>query len=130
MSPDSGPPAHWSDAANLEFLEMLVVFSTHNGGMIPPTDTYRQWAATLSSHHAFQFRVKQLRSRYQRFRKVYHLFMGMKTASGLGWDEALQKVTCPDWKWEDYCKVRICFTKCISLVQLVNCIVYHLFVQK
>ena len=127
MPRDSGPAAHWSDAANLEFLEMLAAFFTHNGGMIPPMDTYRQWAATLSSHHAFQFRVKQLRSRNQCFRKVYHLFMGMKTASGLGWDEALQKVTCPEWRWQDYCKVCICFKNCISFLQLVNCVVYYLF---
>ena len=98
MARDFGPTAHWSDAANLEFLELLAAYSSHNAGLKPPTDTYMQWAVTLSSHHAFQYRVKQLRTRYQRFRKVYHLFMGMKNDSGLGWDEALQMVQCPEWK--------------------------------
>ena len=101
MPRNSGPAAHWSDAANLEFLELLDAFSSHNAGMKPPTDTYTQWAATLSSHHAFQFRVKQLRTRYERFRKVYHLFTVMKNHSGIGWAEALQKVTCPEWQWKD-----------------------------
>ena len=130
MAPDSGPPAHWSDAATLEYLELLAAYSTHSAGIKIPTPTVTQWAHTLYSHHGYQFRVKQLRTRYQRFRKVYHLFMGMKNDTGLGWDETLQTVTCPPWKWADYCNVRISFTKCISLVLLVNCVVYHMFVQK
>ena len=92
MPRTSGPAAHWFDAANLEFLELLAAYFSHKAGLKPPTSTYMQWAVTLSSHHAFQYTVKQLQTRYQRFRKVYHLFMGVKNDLGLGWDEELQMV--------------------------------------
>ncbi len=98
-------PAHWSDAANVEFLELLVAFCGQQAGLKPPSSTYAHWAAILYAHHGFPYTVKQLRTRYQRFRKVYRLFLGIKSDSGLGWDEEQQKVTCADWKWKDYCKV-------------------------
>ena len=85
-------PAHWSNAANLEFLELLAAFCSQQAGLKPPTSTYIQWIAIFSAHHAFQYTVKQLQTRYQRFRKVYNLFMGMKNDLGLGWDEELQTV--------------------------------------
>ena len=100
--PRTSTPAHWSDAANLEFLD---AFCSHKAGLKPPTPTYIQWTATLSAHHAFQYTVKQLRTRYQHFRKVYNLFMGMKNDLGLSWDEELQTVRCAEWQWQDYCKV-------------------------
>ena len=91
--PCTSTPTHWTPEATLEFLELLAAFASQNGGIIPPTSTYVQWTAILSPKHTHDFTVKPLRSRYQCFRKVYHLFMGMKNDSGFGWDDALQMVS-------------------------------------
>ena len=79
-------PTHWTDATNLEFLELLAGFSSQNAGVTP---TYAQWVSIIFAKHRTLFQIKQLRSRYQRFRKDYMLFTGVKNDSGLGWDDAL-----------------------------------------
>ena len=91
-------PAHWTDVTNLELLELGAAFASQHAGAIPPTSTYIQWIATISAKHETISMVKQMRSRFQRFRKDYLLFIGLKNDSGLGWDDALQSVTCEDWQ--------------------------------
>ena len=81
---------------NLELLELGATFASQKAGVIPPISTYVQWIATISAKHGEIYTVKQMRSRYQRFRKNYLLFIGLKSDSGLGWDDALQTVTCPE----------------------------------
>ena len=90
---------------NLELLELGVAFASQQANAIPPTSTYVQWIATISTKHGTVYTVKQMRSRFHRFRKDYLLFIGLKSDLGLGWDDALQIVTCLEWKWQDYCKV-------------------------
>ena len=87
--PRTSTPVHWTFEATLEFLELLATFASQNAGVIPPTSTYVQWTSILSAKHAYIFMVKQLCSRYQRFRKVYNIFIGMKNDSSLRWDDAL-----------------------------------------
>ena len=71
-------PAHWTDATNLEFLELLASFSSQNACVIPPTPTYSQWVGIISTKHGTLFEIKQLLSRYQHFRKDYMLYTGVK----------------------------------------------------
>ena len=87
--PQTHSPTHWTDATNLEFLDLLITFSNQNTGVIPPTSIYVQWIAIISAKHGTLFEIKQLHSRYQCFRKDYMLFIGVKNDSGLGWDDAL-----------------------------------------
>ena len=94
--PQTSALAHWADATNLEFWELLATFSSQNAGVIPPTSTYVQLIAIISSKHRTIFTVKQLCSRYQRFRKDCVLFTSVKSDFGLGWDDALQNVTCEE----------------------------------
>jgi len=39
---------------------------------------------------------------------------GLRSASGFGWDEALQMVTATEGVWEPYIKVALCSRYCIS----------------
>ena len=51
---------------------------------LPPTTTYAQWVGNISTKHGQLFEIKQLRSRFQRFRKAYMIFTSIKNDSGLG----------------------------------------------
>ena len=101
-------PVHWTDATNLELLELGAAFASQKAGAIPPTSTSVQWIATISAKHGELYTVKQMRSRFQCFKKNYLLFISLKSDSSLGWDDKLQTVTCPKWKWLNYYKVCEC----------------------
>ncbi len=99
------PNCSWSEPATLEFLHLLVEFTTEKVGVKPPTATYLQWVGILKAKHNHKCTVEQLRTKYQRFRSNYGYMRAIKTDSGLGWDEEKQCVQVEDFQWERYCNV-------------------------
>ena len=101
-----------SEESTEELLHLLVGVSNQNFGQTPHKPTCLQWSGVISAKCGQTFDVKQMRTKYPRFRNNYLLFTAIKNDTGLGWDEKKQTVTCPDWKWDEYCQVSIWYESC------------------
>ena len=87
-------------------LTRLYDYAIGKNGRKPGITEFEEWAADLSFEFGHPVSIDQLRSKWDRFRKLFDKFKTFKDNTGLGWNPVTKTGTCSDEFWDEY--VRVC----------------------
>ena len=97
---------YWDDERTAHFLELIAECFSHKTSKTPSTLMYQQWAAKMCERYGpDEYSVPRLRSKYQRMKKRYRIYLRVSTNTGIGWDEESQTCLSPLEIIKDFAQV-------------------------
>ena len=105
---------YWDDETTAYFLELLGERFSRTPYKIPSTLVYQACVSKMSERYGpSEYIVDALRSKYQRMKKRYRIYVKVSTNTGIGWDEDTKTCVVLDDVIKDFAKL-ITFTwRCI-----------------
>lgn len=88
---------NWDVESTRYFLELLSDGFNMSHGTIPPPSLYARINSKLNERYGpDSYNLAGLRSKFQRCKGQYRVFLPYTTATGLGWDEETQTINAPE----------------------------------
>ena len=105
---------HWDDERTAHFLELIAKTFSRKTRKTPSTPMYQHWAAIMCERYGLgEYSVPGLRTKYQRMKKCYRIYVRVSTNTGIGWDEESQTCVAPPEIIKDFAKVITSTWRCI-----------------
>ena len=118
---------YWDDETTAYFLELLGERFSRTRGKIPSTAVYQACVKKMCERYGIgEYTVDSLRSKFQRMKQRYKIYVKVSTNTGIGWDEETQTVVAPDHVIKDFAKVITYTWRCIIYQFII--FVYILYV--
>ena len=97
---------YWDVERTRSFLEILGACYNNSRGGIPPTPVYEECVRKLCEIYGPEsYNIESLRSKFQRMKTHYKIYVNISTNIGLGWDEETQNVVAPAHVIKEFTKV-------------------------
>lgn len=96
------PPLHWSDVATNAFLSMYAEWLMKHTGKKPNSKVWEQWGIDLQPFLNCIPNPSQLKSKKERMKVDYDLYIQMRNHTGLGYNPTNHKFEASDEVWETF----------------------------
>ena len=96
----------WDDERTAHFLELIAKSFSRRTSKTPSTPMYQRWATKMCERYGpGEYSVPGLRTKYQRMKKRYRIYLRVSTNTGIGWDEESQTCLAPPKIIKDFAQV-------------------------
>ena len=104
----------WDDERTAHFLELIAKSFSRRTSKTPSTPMYQWWATKMCERYGpDEYSVPGLRTKYQRMKKRYKIYLRVSTNTGIGWDEESQTCLAPIEVIKDFAQVITPTWRCI-----------------